>query len=243
MTYDKFSRFYDLIMGDRSDAARYVADLILRYHPKTKTVLEIACGTGSILGRLSESYEVTGLDRSRAMLAIARKKLPHVRFFRQDITRFHIAPRFDAIICVFDSINHLLRPADWWKVFYRVARHLNEDGLFIFDVNSSGKLHRLAAGPAWKKWLGRDLAIIRVNALRARRFEWDVKVFEHQTRAHYKLVHEKIEEIALPKRQILKSLRRHFRQVEALDPFGFRASDQSERLYFVGKARRPNRPR
>ena len=131
MIYDKFSRFYDLVMGDRSDAARYVTDLIARYNPKTKKVLEIACGTGSILGLLSESYEVTGLDRSGAMLAVARKKLPHVRFFRQDMTRFRIAARFDAIICVFDSINHLLRPAHWWKVFYRVARHLHNDGVFI----------------------------------------------------------------------------------------------------------------
>ena len=238
MIYDKFSRFYDVIMGDRSDAARYVSELIVRYHPKTKTVLEIACGTGSILGLLSRSYDVSGLDRSGAMLAIARKKLPHVRFIRQDITRFRLAARFDAIICVFDSINHLLRPADWWKVFSLVARHLNKDGLFIFDVNTSGKLHRLAEGPAWEKWFGRHLAIIRVNAQRGGTFEWDVKIFEHERRDDYKLLHEKIQEIALPKRQILESLRRHFRQVKALDPFGFRASDQSERLYFVGKARR-----
>ena len=242
MSYDKFSRFYDLIMGDRSDAARYVSDLIARYQPKTKKVLEIACGTGSILGMLSESYEVTGLDRSGAMLAVARKKLPHLRFLRQDMTRFRIAQRFDAIICVFDSINHLLRPADWWKVFHRVARHLNHDGVFIFDVNTLGKLQRLAEGSAWEKWFGRDLVIIKVNTQRARRFEWDVKIFEHKTRDDYKLLHEKIQEIALPKRQIVKSLRRQFRQVKALDPFGFRASDQSERLYFVGKAPRSYRP-
>jgi SAM-dependent methyltransferase len=240
MTYDKFSRFYDLVMGNRSDAARYVTELIARYHPKTKTVLEIACGTGSVLGLLSQSYDVAGLDRSGAMLAIARKKLPHVRFFRQDITRFRIASRFDAIICVFDSINHLLRPADWWKVFNRVARHLNEDGVFIFDVNTFGKLQRLAEGPAWEKWFGRDLAIIKVNARRDGRFEWDVKIFEHELRQRYRLLHERIPEIAVPKRQILKSLRRDFKQVKALDPFGFRASDQSERLYFVGKARSRN---
>ncbi|HEY1235545.1 MAG TPA: class I SAM-dependent methyltransferase [Candidatus Binatia bacterium] len=238
MTYDKFSRFYDLIMGDRSDAARFLTDLIARYHPKAKTVLEIACGTGSILGRLSESYAVTGLDRSGAMLAIARKKLPHVGFIRQDMTRFRIAQRFDAIVCVFDSINHLLRPAAWRRVFHRVAGHLNDNGIFIFDVNTSGKLQRLAEAPAWEKWFGRDLAIIKVSAQRSGLFEWDVKVFEHETRQRYKLLHERIRELALPKRQILESLRRSFRQVKALDPFGFKPSDQSERLYFVGKARR-----
>ena len=238
MTYDKFSRFYDLVMGDRSGAARYITELITRYHPKAKTVLEIACGTGTILGLLSEAYDVTGLDRSGPMLAIAQKKLPYVRFFRQDITRFRIAQRFDAIICVFDSINHLLCPADWRRVFQRVAKHLNEDGVFIFDVNTSGKLQRLAKGLAWEKWFGRDLAIIKVNAQPRGIFEWDIKIFEHEKWHQYKLLHERIKEIALPKGQIVASLRQYFRRVKALDPFGFKPSDRSERLYLVCQARR-----
>ena len=62
--------------------------------------------------------------------------------------------------------------------------------------------------------------------------------FRARSPARLQLLHEKIQEIGLPKRQIVESLRRYFRQVKALDPFGFRASDQSERLYFVGKAPR-----
>jgi SAM-dependent methyltransferase len=222
-------------MGDRSDAARYIADLIGRHNPGAKTVLEIACGTGSILGILSASYDVTGLDRSRPMLATARRKLPHVRFFRQDMTNFHIGRRFDAIICAFDSINHLLRFSDWRKVFRRVAWHLKDDGVFIFDINTLGKLQRLANGPAWERWFDRDLAIIKVTAERGRIFEWDVKIFEHQRRHSYRLFHEKISEIAFPKQQILSCLRPYFKEVKALDPFGTKASDESERLYFVCK--------
>ena len=94
-------------MGDRSQAANFTRSLIAHHKPKTKTVLEIACGTGAILGVLSDTYEVTGLDRSRQMLAIARKKLSHIRFYRQNMTNFRIARQFDAIVCVFDSINHL----------------------------------------------------------------------------------------------------------------------------------------
>jgi ubiquinone/menaquinone biosynthesis C-methylase UbiE len=76
MPYRMFSRFYDLVMGDRSQVATYLCSLIKRYKPDAKSILEIACGTGGILGFLSESYEVAGLDRSRAMLSIARQKLP-----------------------------------------------------------------------------------------------------------------------------------------------------------------------
>src|SRR6266545_1392648 len=140
MSYDKFYRFYDMVMGDRSDAARYIVNLIARHKPEAKTVLEIACGTGSILGILSASYEVTGLDRSRPMLTVARKKLPHVRLVRQDMTSFHIARRFDAIVCVFDSINHLLHFSDWRKVFRRVAVHLKVHSFFTFHSSTPGRL-------------------------------------------------------------------------------------------------------
>ena len=238
MSYGKFHRFYDRIMGERSDAAKYIVNLIADHKPDAKSVLEIACGTGSILGILSETYEVTGLDRSRPMLSLARKKLPHTRFFRQDMANFRIPQRFDAVVCVFDSINHLLRFADWEKTFRCVARHLDDGGLFIFDVNTLGKLRRLAEGPAWEKWLGRDLAIIKVICGPRGKFVWDVKIFEHQNRDSYKLIHEDIPEIAFPMGRIVTSLEGHFEQLKALDPFAAKASDQSERLYFVCKRAR-----
>ena len=178
--YDRFSRFYDQVMGDRADAANYIHDLIEHHHPRAKTLLEIACGTGGILGRLSESYDVTGLDRSRPMLAIARERLPHIRLFRQDMTSFHFDRRFDAIVCAFDSINHLQRFSDWKKTFRCVARHLNARGVFVCDVNTTGKLQRLVDGAPWVKQFGRDLVVIKVNGGRGGVFAWDVKIFEHR---------------------------------------------------------------
>jgi SAM-dependent methyltransferase len=237
MSYEKFSRFYDLVMGDRSEAARYLAELIAHRKPDAKSVLEIACGTGSILGILSEEYEVTGVDRCKPMLAIARKRLPHVQFFRQEMTNFRLPRRFDVIICVFDSMNHLLRFTDWQRTFRRVARHLNNGGLFIFDVNPIGKLRRLAEGPAWQRWFDRDLVTIKVTGGQRAKFVWDVKIFEHEKSNRYGLIQERIYEVAFPMKRILSSVRVHFSTVNVLDPFRGKPSDRSERLYFVCKAR------
>jgi SAM-dependent methyltransferase len=233
MPYEQFSRFYDLVMGDRSNAANFTRSLIARHKPEAKTVLEIACGTGAILGFLADTYEVTGLDRSRQMLALARKKLPHIRFYQQSMTMFRVAKQFDAIVCVFDSINHLLSFAAWKKVFRQVALHLTHDGLFVFDVNTLGKLQRLTKGPAWSKAFDRDLVIIKVTGGRRGIFEWDVKIFEHQKHNQYKLSHETIRELALPHKRILTALRDRFKKVKLIDPGGARPSDESERLYFV----------
>jgi SAM-dependent methyltransferase len=235
MPYEKFYRFYDLVMGDRSKAANFTRSLIAHHKPNAKTVLEIACGTGAILGFLADTYEVTGLDRSQQMLALARKKLPHIRFYRQAMTRFSIAKQFDVIVCVFDSLNHLLGFGEWKKVFRQVALHLDKDGLFVFDVNTLGKLRRLTNASAWSREFDRDLVIIKVNGGRRGIFEWDVKIFEHEEKDNYKLSQETIRELALPHKRILTALRDRFKQVKVIDPGGARPSDQSERLYFVCK--------
>jgi len=232
-SYGKFSKFYDQVMDDRSAAANYIRDLIDRYHPDTKTLLEIACGTGGLLGRWSESYDVTGLDRSRDMLAIAKKRLPNINLLRQDMTSFRVGRRFDAIVCAFDSINHLRRFSDWRKTFGCVASHLNAGGVFVFDVNTSGKLKRLVEGPAWVKQFGQDVVIIKVTGGSRGVFAWDVKIFEHRKRDDYELIHETIDEKTFPMQRILATLHSHFRAVKVFDPEGLRPSDRSERLYFV----------
>lgn len=233
MSYEKFYRFYDAVMGDRSAAAAYIAELIDHHRPGTRTVLELGCGTGAILGLLSQNYEVAGLDRSRKMLAIARRKLPQSKLFCQDMTKFAISEKFGAVVCVYDSINHLRQFSDWRRVFKRVSFHLAKDGIFILDVNTVGKLRWLVYGDPWVKQLGRDLVVIAVTAGRGGRFHWHVKVFEHQRRDAYILHAETITELAVPMKRITAALNRLFTKVHVIDPENRRPSDRSQRLYFV----------
>src|SRR5438094_7884542 len=104
-------------MGDRRAAAERVMELVRAAKSDARNVLELGCGTGSILKYLQDVYEVSGLDISGKMLSVARKKVPRVKLFRQDMVGFRIDGRFDVIVCVFDSINHVRRFSDWRKVF------------------------------------------------------------------------------------------------------------------------------
>ena len=38
------------------------------------------------------------------------------------MTRFDLGETFDVVLCVFDSINHLVRFSDWERVFDRARR-------------------------------------------------------------------------------------------------------------------------
>jgi cyclopropane fatty-acyl-phospholipid synthase-like methyltransferase len=83
--YDTFGRFYDAIMGDRAEPTERLRAFIRKASPKAKNVLELGCGTGSVLKHLAKEYDVCGLDLSKTMLSIAQEKVPQARLSRQDM--------------------------------------------------------------------------------------------------------------------------------------------------------------
>ena len=236
-TYDKFGEFYDAVMGDRADAASYLRKLIAQNKPNAKTILELACGTGAVLAHLAEEYEVSGLDLSPKMLSVARKKLPDVRFFHKNMVTFEIGEKFDVILCVFDSINHVLSFADWKEIFRRVEAHLVENGLFIFDINTERKLQRHIGEPAFVKEFDDNLLIMDITDAEKGISNWNIKVFEHQRNNTYKLFEENIREKSYPASQIKEALLEKFKSVKIIDSARRKPSSKSERLYFVCKKR------
>lgn len=232
-SYGRFGKFYDAAMGDRRAAAEQVIELIRAAKPDAKTVLELGCGTGSILKRLQDAYKVSGLDISGKMLSVARNKVPRAELFRQDMVDFRINDRFDVIVCVFDSINHVRRFSDWKKVFAGVRRHLSPGGCFIFDINTQQKLERLIAGPPWVHPFGRNLLIIDVTARPRGGSNWNVKVFEHLNGNRYALDEEDIVEVSFPLPQVMAALHAHYARVRVVDTDGSRPSAKSESLVFT----------
>lgn len=232
-SYERFGAFYDAVMGDRSAAAEQVVALIRAAKPDAKNVLELGCGTGSILKRLQAAYEVSGLDISGKMLSVARKKLPRSKLFRQDMVDFRIDGRFDVIFCVFDSLNHVRRFSEWKKVFAAVRRHLSPGGCFIFDINTQRKLERLTTERPWLHRFGRNLLIIDVTALPRGGSNWNIKVFEHLNDSRYALHEEDIVEVSFPLRQVVAALRAHYVKVRVIDADRRRPSAKSERLFFT----------
>jgi ubiquinone/menaquinone biosynthesis C-methylase UbiE len=233
VSYETIARFYDAVMGDRTETAGHVRHLIAQHKPEARTLLELACGTGAVLRILARSYEVAGLDVSPRMLSMARKKLPRVRFFRQNMISFDLGKKFDVIICVFDSINHVLRFADWKSVFRRAAAHLDEKGIFLFDVNTMEKLQRHMRTPPRVTAFGRNWLIMSVTDRGRGVANWTIKIFEHKGRGSYRVFEENIREVSFPVKKIRDALRRQFKSVKIVDPLAARPSRRSDRLYFV----------
>jgi len=235
-SYDIFGKFHDAVMGDRTQPTERLLGFIRKASPKAKNVLELACGTGSVLKHLSQHYDVWGLDSSRQMLSIARKKVPQARLSRQNMVTFHLRQRFDVICCVFDSMNHVAIFTHWKHLFANVHQHLSAGGVFIFDINTQQKLDRHIAEPAWVHKVGNNFLVMKVTGMgKHRGSNWNIKVFERTRNNRYLLHEEDIQEVSFPMLKIVRALRVHFSTVEIIDTDRKRPSMKSERLYFVCK--------
>src|SRR5208337_626800 len=107
--YVRVAEVYDRVHAwkDYAKEARIVRSIARRWGPRgTRTLLDVACGTGAHLRHLVRWYECTGLDPSSAMLAVARKNVPAARFVRGRMPTFDLHQRFDVITCLFSAIGY-----------------------------------------------------------------------------------------------------------------------------------------
>jgi SAM-dependent methyltransferase len=105
------------------------------------TACDLCCGTGTTaLEMARRGYRVFAVDRSRAMLGVAREKFRRARvdarIVRADMCNFRLPEPVNLVACEFDAINHLARKRDLQSVARAVARALRPSGWFFFDVNT-----------------------------------------------------------------------------------------------------------
>jgi SAM-dependent methyltransferase len=121
---------------------KYVEDVWRRYSLTPLSVLDVACGTGTVSRLLRmRGYSVAGVDLSAGMIAIAKQKSDEERlgieYHCQDAAEMDFEERrFDAAISLFDSLNYILDPDRLRAAFARVQAHLVPGGSFLFDLNS-----------------------------------------------------------------------------------------------------------
>jgi SAM-dependent methyltransferase len=232
--YEAFAPFYDAVQGDRAEHAAYLRGLIEKHHPEARPILELACGTGSVLKQLADDYQVTGVDRSKEMLAIAAAKVPQARLLAGDMTGVHLEETFDAVLCVYDSINHLVKFDQWKAVFDRAREHLGARGIFIFDINTERRLNWLVQQPPVTSWFDDgNLLVLDVREHADEGVIWEIKIFERVGGDDYRLHSEEIREVSFSVEQIRAALRDRFRRVSVYDQQRARPTVRSGRLHFV----------
>ncbi len=145
--YHALAECYDRLMTtDYHERAAYLLSLFEKHGNLPRTLLDLACGSGSLTAALCErGVDMIGVDLSRDMLALAAEKCPDSLLLCQDMRELDLYDVVDGAVCTLDSFNHLLKTRDIAAVLGRLRLFIAPDGLLIFDVNTPYK-HRHILG-------------------------------------------------------------------------------------------------
>lgn len=234
-SYDLLAVHYDAVTGDSAAETEFIHALIEQHHSQAKTLLDLACGTGGMSALLAGAYQVSGLDISPGMLAVAREKLPAgTPLYQADMTCFRLDVKFDAIVCAYQGVNHLLSLSAWRRFFSCAYEHLNDGGVFIFDIITVSDLVRMASVPKIVQQFGDNYLVIRVDTTDGPVFDWQIEVFELQRDGKYRLLAETVQMRSFPVDDIRQELRPQFINIATLDSGGNSANeDEEDRVWFV----------
>ena len=99
---------------------------------KIKTLLDIGCGRGGFMQRMiSDGVECRGIDLSSLMIDECRAQGLDAEC--KDVSE--IGGKYDAVVAIFDVLN-FLNQDELLKFLDAVSERLNENGVFIADINT-----------------------------------------------------------------------------------------------------------
>ncbi len=135
--FRNFAKYYDQIylnIKDYHKEAIILKGIIEQFEKKkSKTLLDVGCGTGEHLKHLSPHYRCTGVDINRRMIENARKKVPDATFKVANMINLSLEDKFDVLICVFSSIGYVESFNNLVKTLRNFHNHLHNNGIAIVE--------------------------------------------------------------------------------------------------------------
>ena len=135
MSYDDFSRFYDLLTDnvEYEKRADYFCRLLSMCGINDGILLDLGCGTGSMsLAMAERGFDVIGIDSSVGMLNAAQQKMfesgKQMLLLNQTMEDLDLYGTIDCAICVLDGINHLDCANAVKTAFSKVSLFMNKGG-------------------------------------------------------------------------------------------------------------------
>ena len=244
--YSNFASIYDRLMQDVPYAGwvRYLGRLFAKHNITPEGILDIGCGTGNVTIPLAEmGYNLTGLDMSPEMLAVAEEKARSkglaVNWLCQDMRAMDLADlRFGLVISMTDSLNYISSADELQNVFKQVHTLLQDNGWFIFDLNSAYKITEVFGNNVFTL-MDDDIAYIWQNSYDEtdRTCYMDLTFFVREADGRYRRFSEEHSETGYEITEIRELLKQSGFTVHAVyeeDSLAEPAAN-AERIYFVSQ--------
>lgn len=144
--YEFIAPYYDKLQQD-VDYQRLAEWICMNLKPSAR-ILDLGCGTGELLLKLSElGHYTSGIDGSKAMIEIAKQKLdsfPHAHVYHLSIEKLNLLKgKFDAIVLTLDTLNYIIDKNAIKLLAKQLYRLLNHEGKVFIDIQNPKNLIEL----------------------------------------------------------------------------------------------------
>jgi SAM-dependent methyltransferase len=133
-----YAAIYDALYKDQQflAEARAVSELAAELVQKSgkADLLDLGCGTGNHSQYFKKDFNVVGVDLSDEMLAIARQKVPEVKFQQGNARTFNLDQQFDVVAMMSAVLGYQHANEEVIATLRNVRSHLRPGGMFVFDV-------------------------------------------------------------------------------------------------------------
>lgn len=118
-------------------------------------IVDLGCGSGIWAAELTRrGYDVLGIDISRPMIELARKRAPGARFVNASFWKANLPP-CDTVTAIGECFNYTFDRRNSLEALARLFRSVHQalrpGGVFIFDIAEPGRALR-RAGAQGKDW-------------------------------------------------------------------------------------------
>ncbi|XKE67239.1 class I SAM-dependent methyltransferase [Jeotgalibacillus malaysiensis] len=173
---------------------------------KPGTIIDLACGTGRVTIPLAEEgFQVVGVDVHKGMLEAAQKKSSSagvdIEWLAEDCTDLNLGMKSPLIYTVGNSFQHFLTNEAQDELLRSVNRHLEDEGILIFNTRFPGA-EELLQPPVEEYWRSYQDGELTVDVSTISRYDALEQIQHYTTIRKYKdrqaeLVDEKRTNISL----------------------------------------------
>ncbi|AYD39771.1 class I SAM-dependent methyltransferase [Clostridium fermenticellae] len=241
--YGDFAHIYDELINSDIDYLKW-SKVILKicddFNVTKKRYLDLCCGTGNMTQNLASCFaEAWAVDLSYDMLTEADLKLRNnafkVKMVCQDMAKLNLNRKFDLITCCLDSTNYILKEEDMIEYFKRVALHLEDNGIFIFDINSYYKLSNILGNNTYN-YDDENVTYIWENSFKENVVDMYLTFFVREGDMYRKFIEEHMERAYTDKDIRLFIKQAGLKILKTIDNYEDKSIDDStERIVYIVK--------
>lgn len=142
--FNRASHTYDYHCQLQKETGSRLIHLCKMYHPQSKGILDLGCGTGLMTEQLARSYQYENfhaIDISISLLMKARERLKpyHINIYEYNFDKLKLTEKFNLIF----SNMALHWSNDLAKILQSTHTLLQTDGCLAFSIPLAGSLHEL----------------------------------------------------------------------------------------------------